>query len=753
MAANFNKYQSSIEDLELSTYPEEVQEQFWDFLNNVPYIKWLISEDRPHAKDLPRDSEGKIIVDLTQPHIIEDMDYFRPSAIHFQKYGRYTDLKPNPNPHSEFGKWIREEARRCHEGYVRESDGEWIPGDYYYFLNYCPMSLIKKTNKNSKKGMRVIDFPKPWEGHYLKYHYLYKARETGHHAGELASRSKGKSFCGAGLLSKRFVLGESKEVNKKVTCYATASDKKYLVAGDQTLDKFLFDIDWCADHTEFPSKRLISALKDMQWIMGYKDLDKGTNQGTLNSVIGVTSKDDESKLRGTRGVLYIIEEWGTFPRLLEMYNNILKSVEDGEDVFGIIYAYGTAGDDESDFRSAQEIMYHPEGYHMQPIKNVYDKIGQGRPVFVYFFPGYMNLAGCYNENGVSDVTKALLQILNNRFIVKYNSTDPKTIVKTVAEVPVTPQEAVLRSRGNLFPITQLNERLNEIDNDPGMLSDVAVGDLVFVKGGKVQFIPTNAIPIRNYPLKDNKNEGAIEFYAMPEKSSTGMPAFGRYIGGVDPIDDDVSNTMSLVSIFILDTWTDKIVCEWTGRLSFADDCYERCRRIAIFYNAQLLYENDKKGMFAYFSKTHSLQYLADIPEYLKSMYNDKVPLYGNKLKGYKATAGINAQADVFHKDWLNKMNTYQDAQGNSFELPNLSTLKCRALIQEEMNYNPVGNFDRIRAFGAVMLLREEKLIMYGNSPSSAGREKTKSAVDDGGFFDKNYDEVYGNLGNLEENEL
>jgi hypothetical protein len=54
----------------------------------------------------------------------------------------------------------------------------------------------------------------------------------------LASRSKGKSFCAASMLAKRFVLGESADVNKKVTSYITADDKKYLVNGDQTLDKF-----------------------------------------------------------------------------------------------------------------------------------------------------------------------------------------------------------------------------------------------------------------------------------------------------------------------------------------------------------------------------------------------------------------------------------------------------------------------------------------------------------------------------------
>lgn len=105
----------------------------------MPFIRRLIAPDRKRAIDLPKDSKGRIIIDVTQPHIIEDTDYFRPSAIKFQKNGRYTDLRPNPNPNSEYGKWIREEVRRCYEGYVREYDGEWITGDMYFFLNYCPI--------------------------------------------------------------------------------------------------------------------------------------------------------------------------------------------------------------------------------------------------------------------------------------------------------------------------------------------------------------------------------------------------------------------------------------------------------------------------------------------------------------------------------------------------------------------------------------------------------------------------------------
>ena len=74
--------------------------------------------------------------------------------------------------------------------------------------------------------------------------------------------------------------------------------------------------------------------------MGYIDANTNTRQGTGNSVMGITSKDDESKLRGTRGVLYLIEEAGTFPRLLNLFQVLLPSVQDGKAVYGLIFAYG-----------------------------------------------------------------------------------------------------------------------------------------------------------------------------------------------------------------------------------------------------------------------------------------------------------------------------------------------------------------------------------------------------------------------------
>lgn len=736
----FNEYQSSLKELKIDSYPQEVQEQFFDFINNVPFIKHLISPTRLRAKDLPRDEEGKIIVDITKPHILEDMDYFRPSAIHFQKYGCYTKLRPNPNPNSEFGKWIREEIRRCYDGYVRESDGEWITGDMYFFLNYCPIQLTKKDPKNHNKTIRVVDFPKVWEGHYYVFHYLNKARNEGKHGAELASRGKGKSFLGASLLAKRFILGESYNVNKKVQCVVTASERKYIQGANQILDMFLYYINFCAQNTEFPSKRLTDSLQNMQWTMGYIDLDTNTRKGTENAVTGITSKDDESKLRGSRGVLYLLEEMGTFPRLLNLYSVLRPSVEDGNDVWGLIFAYGTSGDSDSDFAGAQELMYNPQGYNMLALPNVYDKEGQGRKYFTLFFGGYLNRAECYNDDGVSNVTKALLEILVDRYKVKYNSTDINAITKRIAEIPITPQEAILRTRGNIFPVTELNERLNEIDNNPNEYNDVYVGNLVMTRDGKVEFVPTTDKPIREFPTKDNQVKGAIEIFEMPQKVGEKIPN-ERYIISLDNYENDYSETMSLGSIFVLDLWTDRIVAEYTGRPQFTDDLNEIVRKLCLFYNAKVLYENNKKNTFAYFSKMNCVHLLADTPEYLKQRQLVKTVGYGNTAKGVSATTPIKNFGFELIKDWLLKPVTrivHQDGEDVEVTVPNLKFIRNRALLKELILFNPDINVDRVMSLVQLMIYRQEKMVLYGGDPQRT-KEPPSDYLGNDDFFKNNYD--------------
>lgn len=720
-----NECQTQITDELLKQYNEDIIEKFYECINSVPFIKRLISKDRKRAKDLDRDEDGKIIVDITNPHILEDMDYFRPAAIHFEKHGRYTLLKPNSNPNSEYGKWLREETRRCYDGYVRESDGEWIPGLFYFYLNYCPIVLSESVDGNEKMAVRTEGFPKMWDGAYWRFHYLDQARKSGCHAIELARRGASKSYSLAAIMARNFILGETYAARKRFMTILTAYQNEYLSPKkDGTLGKFVPIIDFLAQHMQWPRRRLVDSKQNMTWQMGYKDVATGVDMGSRNTVMGVSSKDDEGKLRGKRGYI-LIEEMGSFPSLHSIYNTIRYGVEEGDKTFGIIYLVGTASEDASDFSSAKTLLYAPKAYNIKEVDNVYDKFNQGKPKFGYFFPAYVSRLGCVDKNGNSDVTKALLQILVKRDEAKY-SIDPNTVLRVIAEMPITPAEAIIKVGQNLFPIAQLTERLGQIDSDPRFYDNTYVGSLTLGSDGNVKFVPSSDKVIREFPHEDNKGmEGAVEIYNMPEKDSNGKIIRGRYIIGIDPYDDDSSHTTSLGSALVLDLWTDRIVAEYTGRPLFADDFYEICRLLGLYYNATINYENNKKGLFAYFSRMNCTYLLCDTLEYLRDKMLVKEAGIGNKAKGTIATLPINNYAKTLIRAWLLQSETIEEkddkGEYHASQIPRLFTLRNRALIQELINYNAEGNFDRVSSMGMLMLLREDRLILgSGNLRKETG---------------------------------
>ena len=731
-----NKYQTELTEELMNTLPQEVQEQLLETLTTVEFVKRLTSPNRPYARDLPRDEKGRIIVDITNPHIIEDADYFRQPALHFLKYGCYTFLKPNSNPNSEFRRHWDEEKRRCYEGYVRESDGEWVTGFNYWFMNYCPM-MVNKLIEGRKKAIRTEAFPFFFEGIYWRFHYLWQAREGGKHAIELAKRGCAKSYSLAAIMSHNLILGESEESNRRVITVLTAYQKEYLKDDkDGTLSKFKPSINFSFANTPFPHLMLKNSPNEMSWQMGYKN-EYGVEKGSLNQVLAVSAKDDSEKLRGKRGWI-LFEEMGSFKGLLSLYDITRKSVEDGDYTFATMYLVGTAAESESDFSSAKTLLYNPDGYNILSIDNVFDRPKQGKPKFGFFFPSYINRAGCYNKDGVSDVVKALIEILIARYKAKY-SADPKSVLRVIAEDPITPAEAIIKVKAAYFPITALTERLSQLDQDVHAYDDVYIGKLVQNSNG-VEFTPTSDIPIRKFGV-ENDTPGAVEIFEMPEKDRNGKVPHTRYIIGHDPVDNDQAESSSFSSTFVLDLWTDKIVAEYTGRQSFADDNFEIVRLLCLFYNAKCLYESNKKGIFAYFSKMNCTHLLADTPEFLRDKQLIKYSSFGSNAKGVNASAAINAYANNLIRDWLMKPVTIiQNVDGEDVEVTvyNLNFLRNRALIEELIAFNPEINVDRIRALGMVMLYREEKMVLYQGNPSRDSEEVPKDYLGNDKFFTENY---------------
>lgn len=399
-----------------------------------------------------------------------------------------------------------------------------------------------------------------------------------------------------------------------------------------------------------------------------------------------------------------------------------------------IITHNTGGEKGQNFAGALEMIYNPRGYGFYPLPNVFDKTANGGEV-VLFLGAYLNRKLHYDKNGNSDVTGALLEVLTERFNIKNTSTDPATLTQKKAELPITIQDCVMKVDGNFYPVADLNERLNQIAADTSVLRDVFVGKLNMV-GGHVEFQPTDDKPIREFPHKDNKKEGAIEIYKMPEINKvTGKVFNNRYIAGIDTYDNDVANSVSLGSILVLDSFTDQIVCEYTGRPLFADDFYEVCRRICLFYNCKANYEQNKKGLYSYFSRTHSTYLLTETFQYLRDKDLVKGESFGNTAYGTTATQPIKNYARGLIRNWLLKpCIKYEHKDGEDIEIsyPQLYNLKNVALIKELSMYDLENNFDRHDALSMLMLYREDVYRLNSGAPKARDDEEGDFTKDE--FF-------------------
>lgn len=740
MEIELNKYQTPLNSELKKELPKEVWEDILEYTENVLFIKRLIAPDREYISDRPIktfiNDEGeeveyadkRKVVDVTRPHILEDLDYFRERAIFYEENGKYTNLTPNPNPKSEYAQFWREELRRWKEGLVRP-DGEWIPGYLYFYWNYSPIWLVEKKNKNSKEGNRVRKFPKPWLGDYLFFHYLDQCRENGKHGKNLKSRGIGMSFKNAAMSPRNmYCFPGSGNAN-----FHLANEKGFLSGDKGIFGKILDCLDWIAESTPLPKIRLQDSKREMVVQMGYLD-EYGVRKGLLSSVQAISLKDNPDKARGVRGVFCHYEEDGLFDNLEKAWSVNRPAFEDGGVAFGLMLAAGTGGVEGASFEGSEKLFYSPTAYNVYGIPNVFDKNTDGSTLCGHFWGAYLNRNGCYDlDTGEPDVIKALIEICLERFEVKYSSTDPNALTQKKAELPITPQEAVMRTEGTVFPVADLKEYLESIAvKREAFLSEHYVGELIYASNGEIVWRPiADKVPIRRYEVSSDNREGCLEIFEMPKKNGEGQIVRGRYIGGIDPIDSDTGG--SLFSLMIMDTFTDRIVAEYTGRPRTAKEAYEICLRTLKFYNAEANYESNLKGLFSYFDSKNALHYLADSPQILKDMDLVKqTNLFGNKAKGTHANKQINSWARSLQADWMNSK-----AFGDDEDMRlNLHRLRGLGYIEECIKWNSDGNFDRVSAAGMLFILREDRYKRIQSAKEHGTRPTNKLSSDP--FFSKNY---------------
>lgn len=204
-------------------------------------------------------------------------------------------------------------------------------------------------------------------------------------------------------------------------------------------------------------------------------------------------------------------------------------------------------------------------------------------------------------------------------------------------------------------------------------------------------------------------------------------------------DDKVVDTISLGSIFIMDSWTRRIVAEYTGR-RLTKDFYEITRRLTMYYNAVNNYEQNKKGLFSYYEKVKSLYLLAETPKSLKDEAGTSIIRTGNRKYGTTTTTAVINYGINLILNWL-----LEEAYGEEANISNVFKIKSKGLLEELIKYNPKhGNYDRIFALIMLLILVEDRHRIIDEQINNM--ESPKQSVEQDEFFSRNYDRKYKSMG-------
>ena len=670
------------------------------------------------------------MVDFNQK--LHNTDKFRQAAIFFQQHGCYT-LAPRGT--TDYNKYWEQETDRCLNGYTAP-DGEGITGYNYFYLNYSPIFKLVETEYTDRNGdvrkrrERVLQFPSFWDYDYYYFCAIEEAEQQGKHMAVLKSRQRGYSFKGASMLVRNYMLIPGSKN------FAVASEQKFLV-GDGLLTKAWQIMDFLDKHTEWAKQRLVSTR--MERVSGYKVTDefgKQTEQGYLSSIVGITLKNDPERIRGTRGKLVLWEEGGKFPDLLDAWRIEQPSVETDDGVaFGLMIAFGTGGTIGASFEGLKELFYKPNANNVLAFPNIWDD-GRQNTECGFFVPAYSNLESFdddgnqrfMDKDGNSLKELAIQNLIDQRNKIKDGGANQQSIDRFISERPMKPAEAVLELGKNIFPRKLLMDQLTRIRTNKKLQSMKHIVDLEWDGNGQVKATEKSSGDITNYPLKKgDKPHGSVVIWEYPVKD----PPLGLYIGGCDPYDHDDSFTNSLGSTFIFkrvragEAWTDVIVAEYSGRPDMAEEYYENVRKLLTFYNARLLFENERKGIYPYFTNKHCDYLLADQPDKIISeVFKDSKV---QRRKGCHMTKQIRAYGEGLILEWL--LDEFEEGH------PNVERVYSEPLIEELIQNDGVRNVDRVIALCMVMIYREE---LYQVKVSSAKEQNKQVELFEMPLFSKQW---------------
>ena len=681
-----------------------------------------------------------------------DVSVFRQPAIYFMKHGYYTS-EPWGSP-SWYTYWTNERDKCLHGCTVGDVH---IPGEYYFYLNYCPIQKSEKTGYNV--GVKVKNFPDFWDGDYdyfwtreiarngiLKnnpwlteeqkeviYKLEPKQREKklvellghiglrfkivpsiekegirienllgGKDVIVLKSRRKGYSFKNASIAVNNFFHRPG------AYTMLMAYDKKYL------FPKGIFSM--CMTYINFINENTAwkapsDYVRKQDHIKNsYKTYKNGVEieQGYISEIQAITFKDNPQAGVGKDCYDIVGEEvgaWGTPGGLKETYASMLPSVTDGNIRTGMMTLFGTANDIDKGTVDFADMFENPESYSFLPFYDIWGDNQIKKEGF--FFPVQLNLVGYYDDNGNSNILAADACELLERKKIEIGGGTASQIIQRMREFPRNSGEALTSISYNSFPVAELKKQLEKVKSYGWQHSKGTPVDIFYVDGQiTAKPILDNSVqPIYSYKDLPLDLKGCPVIYEQPVINAPK----GLYKIGYDPIDQETGTSLAGILVYkgvhIGTTHHSIIVAEYIGRYEDPDDIDKMAEMFADLYGTTIMHENMVTGVKNYFRRIKRLYLLAAQPDAVisKNIKNSKVArVYGCHMNLQLKDAG-----ERYVKTWLTTTIDY-DENGNAIKV--MDKIYSIRLLEELINYNRKGNFDLVSSlFMCMFQVQEESL--------------------------------------------
>lgn len=550
----------------------------------------------------------------------------------------------------------------------------------------------------------------------------------------VGGRGWGKSYMIANLIAHEFLFdgaeyyGQAGDKPIKTNSIVGAGDSKF---SNNTLAKTKMTFESLPGHIEidglyYPSpiyKQTSGSLHPgKELIAQYDERQKGgwRKAGTKSAIKNRSFKDNPFAAQGERSGLIVLDEIGMFNNLRECYAAMVDVQKLEGTKFGSMFMTGTGGDMEGGGSLDAHYMFtHPHQFDLLSFYDTYEQMGQT----CFFMPAYKTNSKFKDENGWTvNIEIGKEYYLNLRKKMAAGGSDSTVVDNDIIYQPLVPSEVFMVRKGNFFPVPELMARLQElISSDSNSVMEKRI-ELYFdseAPSGVSYNIDVKGklVPINEYPWTKQTREGCVVAYELPATDEDGKVPQGLYIIGHDPYASDDPNGGSHASIYVLKTKKyltkyghDDIVAQYVGRpFQGRKQVNEILYKLAKFYNAKIYFENVRGNTKEYFEKIKQLPLLATQPQTVLSTKASFVTGKASATYGYPmSNQKMKLEGIQYIRDWLLEPRT--NPQGKVCR--NLDFIYDTALVQELIQFNLDGNFDRVMGFMGCVIGMEETFNQY-----------------------------------------